>query len=321
MKILVTGCAGFIGSKVCELLLKDGHTITGVDSIGNANDVRLKEWRLSGLKDDPSFTFDRLDISVQHGLSSMFKRDRFEGVVNLAARAGVRGSLEEPLPYYETNLMGTLNLLELCREEGVRKFVQASTSAVYGDGKRPFREAGATDRPLSPYAASKKAAEELCYAYHHAYGLDVAVLRYFTVYGPAGRPDMAVFRFIRWIAEGEPVVLYGDGSQERDFTYVDDIARGTVLALKPLGYEAINLGSDRPVPVRQIICLMQEMVEKKASIEQRPAHPADVNATWADIGKARELLGWEPRVPIEEGLREAVAWYYRNRSWARSICA
>ena len=138
MKILVTGCAGFIGSKVCELLLKDGHTITGVDSIGNANDVRLKEWRLSGLKDDPSFTFDRLDISVQHGLSSMFQRDRFEGVVNLAARAGVRGSLEEPLPYYETNLTGTLNLLELCREEGVRKFVQASTSAVYGDGKRPL---------------------------------------------------------------------------------------------------------------------------------------------------------------------------------------
>ena len=319
MRVMVTGCAGFIGWKVSELLLKDGHTVVGVDSLNDAYDVLLKEWRLSQLKAEPGFTFHRLDITGREGLIQAFQGDSFDGAINLAARAGVRRSLEDPWSYYETNVTGTLNLLELCRENGVGKFILASTSSVYGAGQRPFREDTSTDRPLSPYAASKEAAEGLCYTYHHTYGLDVTVLRYFTVYGPAARPDMAVFRFVRWIMEGEAVVLYGDGSQERDFTYVDDIARGTLLALKPLGYQVINLGSDRPVSVHDVIGLLQDLVGKKARIERRHAHPVDVPATWAAIGKARDLLGWGPEVTLVDGLHHAVAWYRGNRSWARKV--
>jgi nucleoside-diphosphate-sugar epimerase len=208
----------------------------------------------------------------------------------------------------------------MCRAFGVGKFVLASTSSLYGaTTPTPFREDANTDRPLSPYAASKKAAEVLCYTYHYLYGLDVTLLRYFTVYGPAGRPDMSVFRFIRWIAEGEPVVLYGDGAQERDFTYVDDIAQGTVQALKPVGFEVINLGADRPVKLRDMIGMLEGLLERVAKIEQRAAHEADVRATWADISKAREVLDWKPKTTLEEGLRHSVEWYRENRAWAREV--
>ena len=319
MRVLVTGCAGFIGWKVSDQLVKQGHTVVGVDNLNDAYDVRLKEWRLSHLTCQQSFSFHHTDVTQREALAQVGNEDSFDAVINLAARAGVRPSLEDPWIYYQTNLTGTLNILELCREKGIGKFVLASTSSVYGDADRPFREDMPTDRPLSPYAASKKAAETLCHAYHHAYGLDVTILRYFTVYGPAGRPDMAPFRFIRWIAEDDPVVMYGDGSQERDFTYVEDIARGTAAALRPLGYEVINLGSDSPVALRDFINLLQGLLGKKAYIDQRPAHPADVTATWADITKARSLLGWEPEVRLEEGLSRAIEWYRENRGWARDI--
>ena len=215
MKILVTGCAGFIGSRVTRLLLDEGHTVVGIDNLNHAYDVRLKEWRLSKLQKQPSYSFHLLDITNQRELQSLFEGEQqpqalpFDAVANLAARAGVRQSLEDPWAYYDTNVIGTLNLLELCRRSGVRKFVQASTSSLYGDGIRPFRVDQATDRPLSPYASSKKAAEVTCYTYHHLYNLDVTILRYFTVYGPAGRPDMSVYRFINWIAEEKPVTVYG----------------------------------------------------------------------------------------------------------------
>jgi nucleoside-diphosphate-sugar epimerase len=320
MRVLVTGCAGFIGWKVSELLLRDGHSVAGIDSLVNGHDIPLKHWRLSRLEADPRFSFSRLDISHVGALDEAFTNDSFEAVFNLAARAGVRQSVKDPRSYYQSNLTGALNLLEFCRETGVRKFVLASTSSVYGDGQRPFQEDAPTDRPLSPYAASKKAAETLCYAYHRAYGLDVTVLRYFTVYGPAGRPDMAVFRFIASTTEEEPLLLYGDGYQERDFTYVDDIARGTVLALKPVGFNVFNLGSDRPVAIRQVIELVQEIVGKRARILQQPAMPGDVRATWADITRARCFLEWEPKVTLEQGLGQAVAWYQENRTWAREIC-
>jgi UDP-glucuronate 4-epimerase len=195
----------------------------------------------------------------------------------------------------------------------------ASTSSLYGNNERPFREEMPTDRPLSPYAASKKGAETLCYTYHHLYGLDITVLRYFTVYGPAGRPDMSIFRFIRWIAEGEPIQVFGDGLQERDFTYVDDIARGTIAALKPLGYEIINLGGDRPVSLQWIIETLERLLGKQAVWQTQPMHPADVKATWADITKARTLLGWEPQVSVEEGLHRSVEWYLANRDWAKEV--
>ena len=319
MRVLVAGCAGFIGWKVSELLLKDGHVVTGVDGIVPGYDMGLKKWRLSRLQSETGFAFLRLDIADQEALSSVARQEPFDGVVNLAARAGVRQSVEAPRACYETNVIGTLNLLELCRKKQVAKFVLASSSSVYGDGERPSRESQPADQPLSPYAASKKSAEGLCYSYHHLYGMDITVLRYFTVYGPAGRPDMSVFRFTRSIVEDEPLVLYGDGSQERDFTYVDDIARGTLAALVPVGFEVINLGSSRPVSLLRLIELLEGLVGRRARIERRPGHPADVPATWADISKAKRLLGWEPHTPLEAGLQRVVEWYMENREWARGI--
>jgi len=319
VRVLVAGCAGFIGWKVSELLLKDGHVVTGVDGIVPGYDMGLKKWRLSRLQSETGFAFLRLDIADQEALSSVARQEPFDGVVNLAARAGVWQSVEAPRAYYETNVIGTLNLLELCRKKQVPKFVLASSSSVYGDGERPSRESQPADQPLSPYAASKKSAEGLCYSYHHLYGMDITVLRYFTVYGPAGRPDMSVFRFTRSIVEDEPLVLYGDGSQERDFTYVDDIARGTLAALVPVGFEVINLGSSRPVSLLRLIELLEGLVGRRARIERRPGHPADVPATWADISKAKRLLGWEPHTPLEAGLQRVVEWYMENREWARGI--
>ena len=241
-------------------------------------------------------------------------------MLNLAARAGVRSSVGDPWSYYRTNCEGNLNLLDLCRRSGVAKFLLASTSSLYGKHNQPpYGEEIDTNRPLSPYAASKKAAETLSFTYHHLYGIDVSIPRYFTVYGPAGRPDMSVFRFVRRIAEGEPIVVFGDGSQSRDFAFVDDVAAGTVAALRPLGYEAINLGGDRAVPLCAIIEQIAELTGQSPQIEYRPAHPADVSTTWADVGKAARLLDWRPRVAIEEGLRRCVAWYRDNRELARSL--
>ena len=321
--VLLTGCAGFIGSKVGELLLKQGYKVVGVDNLNNAYDVRLKEWRLEQLQQQANFQFHHLDIADKNSLSKVFgNAGPFDAVINLAARAGVRQSLEDPWVYYRTNVIGALNLLELCKDNKVKKFVAASSSSVYGipsESGRPFREDQPTDHPLSPYAASKKAAEGLCYTYHHLYGLDITLLRYFTVYGPAGRPDMSIFRFIKWIAEGEPLILYGDGTQERDFTYIDDIARGTIRALKPTGYQIFNLGNDRPVTIMRLIALIEELLGKKAQIDRRPVHPADVPATWASIDKAKELLGWEPEVNLEQGVKLTVDWYQENRDWAKKI--
>jgi len=292
-----------------------------VDNLNRAYDVRLKEYRLGRLRSRPGFTFLRADISRRDEVVRLAQSlPPVEAVINLAARAGVRYSVRNPWAYMETNVTGTLNLLELCRERGIPKFVLASTSSLYGEGNPvPYREDADTDHPLSPYAASKKAAETLAYTYHRLHGLDVTVFRYFTVYGPAGRPDMAPFRFIQWIAEGRPLRLFGDGSQSRDFTYVDDIARGTVLGLRPLGYEIINLGNDRPHTIRELIALIEEAVGRKAQIVQEPRHPADVQATWASIEKARRLLGWTPTVDLAAGIRRTVAWYMQEREWAAQI--
>ena len=323
-RYLLTGCAGFIASKVADVLLEAGHTVVGVDSLNDAYDPRLKQWRLAQLQPRKNFRFEHLDISDRAALEPLFahhgSEPPFAAVVNLAARAGVRPSVTNPWVYYQANCEGTLNLLEMCRRSGVRKFLLASTSSLYGKHNEvPYREDADTNRPLSPYAASKKAAETLAFTYHHLYGIDVSIPRYFTVYGPAGRPDMSVFRFIRRIAEGEPIRVFGDGSQSRDFTFVDDIAAGTIAALRPLGYEVINLGGDRTVGLSTIIEQIAALTGKKAEIEYRPAHPADVPTTRADVSKAARLLGWKPQVPIEEGLRRCVQWYRDNREMARSL--
>jgi len=324
--VLVTGCAGFIGSKVSEFLLANGHAVAGLDNLNDAYDVRLKKWRLSQLEAKPGFKFHKIDICDRDGLRGVFhshfaiRRSPFDAVMNLAARAGVRQSVENPWVYFDTNVTGTLNLLELCKEFQIKKFILASTSSLYGaNNPLPFREEANTDAPFSPYAASKKAAEALCYTYHYLFGIDVTVLRYFTVYGPAGRPDMSPFRFVQWMSEGRPVVVYGDGIQSRDFTYVDDIAKGTVAALKPVGYEAINLGSDQPIVLMDAIQLIERLVDRRANVEFKPRHAADAMATWADISKAERLLGWRPQTQFEEGVRNLVAWYRDNRSWAMEI--
>jgi len=316
---LVTGAAGFIAARVCELLLADGHRVTGMDNLNDAYDPRLKHWRLDRLKAHSNFLFHEADIGRGDALAPL-EGQNFDAVVNLAARAGVRQSTENPWVYVETNVTGTLNLLEFCRRNRVGKFILASTSSLYGaDNPLPYNEATDTNRPLSPYAATKKGAEALCYSYHHLYGIDVTVFRYFTVYGPAGRPDMSVLRFVQWISEDRPVIIYGDGSQSRDFTYVDDIARGTIAGLRPVGHGIFNLGSDRPVRLMDLLHTVERLVGKEARIEFRPAHPADVPATWADITRAREILGWEPRTTYEQGAGAVVEWYRANRDWVSLI--
>jgi UDP-glucuronate 4-epimerase len=316
---LVTGCAGFIASKVTELLLSQGHEVTGIDNINDAYDPRLKHWRLDQIKGNAGFTFHRLDICDRDRLRNVFNQG-FDAVINLAARAGVRQSVENPWVYFETNVTGTLNLLDLCRKHKVGKFVLASTSSLYGaNNPQPFQEDANTNGPLSPYAASKKAAEVLCYTYHYLYGIDITIPRYFTVYGPAGRPDMSLFRFAQWISKRVPVTVFGDGQQSRDFTYVDDIARGTVAALKPVGYEVVNLGSDQPAVLMDTIKTLEHMLEEKATIEFQPAHAADVLATWANISKAKSLLEWQPQTTLNQGIQNLVDWYQANESWAKDI--
>lgn len=331
LNILLTGVAGFIAGRVAALLLDDGHTVVGLDNMNDAYDVRLKEYRLATLTGRDGFHFLRVDITDRAALREAWTKGSahcggeagsapYDCVVNLAARAGVRPSVDDPWVYMDTNSMGNLNLLDLCREYGVRKYVLASTSSLYGSHNLlPYSEEADTNRALSPYAASKKAAEAMCYTYHYLHKIDVTVFRYFTVYGPAGRPDMSPLRFTQWIHEGRPVHVYGDGLQSRDFTYVDDIARGTILGLRPLVFEVINLGSDRPVGLGDFIALVEKEAGRPAERVYSPAHPADVPATWADISKARRLLGWEPQVQLEEGVARLAAWYRENQEWAREI--
>ena len=318
-KILVTGAAGFIGSKVCEDLLDSGHTVAGIDNLNDYYDVRLKQWRLERLRSHPEFTFYPLDIENYEALRIVFEIEAPEAVVNEAARAGVRYSMENPFVYLTTNANGSLNLLELCRSTGVEKYVFASTSSLYAGQQMPFKEDLPVNTPISPYAASKKAGEAMAYTYHYLYDLDVSVVRYFTVYGPAGRPDMSVFRFIKWIKEGADMEIFGDGTQRRDFTYVDDIAAGTVKALKPLGFEVLNLGNNTPHELNELIKLIEEGVGGKAKKTYREFNKADMDATWANIEKAERLLDWRPRVSLEEGVKRTIEWTDRNWDWLKDV--
>jgi UDP-glucuronate 4-epimerase len=319
MHLLVTGCAGFIGWRVSKKLLGEGHQVVGIDNLNDYYDVRLKQYRLEDLKAHKNFIFYQGDIENLEFLEGVFKKYSFDGVINEAARAGVRASLQNPFVYFTTNALGTLNLLELCKNYGVPKFVLASTSSLYAGQPMPFKEDLPVNTPISSYAASKKSAEVIAYTYHYLYGIDVSVVRYFTVYGPAGRPDMSVFRFIKWIMEEKPLEVFGDGSQSRDFTYIDDIAEGTILAIKPLGYEIINLGNNQPHKLSEVIRLIEEFTGKSAKIENREFHKADLKATWADITKAKELLGWQPKVSLEEGIRRTVDWFKENWHWLKDI--
>ncbi len=316
---LVTGAAGFIGARTAEMLVCDGHKVVGIDNLNDAYDVRIKEHRLAALQKLPGFEFAKIDIAIEDQLAQL-DGYKFDAIVHLAARAGVRASVENPHLFYETNLMGTLNLLELCRKAGIQKFLLASTSSIYGaNPKYPTPETESSSEPLQPYAASKKAAEVLAHAYHYLHGIDVSVVRYFTVYGPAGRPDLAMFRFCQWIHEGRPVRVNGNGEQSRGFTFVDDIARGTILALQPVGFEVINLGGHEVITINGLIALLEELIGCKADVQFGPPNLADMFTNWADVSKAGRLLGWEPQVGLREGVKKLVDWYAAERSWAREI--
>lgn len=320
-RYLVTGAAGFIASVVAEKLLQSGAEVVGIDNMNHAYDVRMKEYRLAKLKDYPGFNFLKLDISDRSLLANdqLLGKD-FKAVINLAARAGVRDSLDDPWVYLDTNATGTLNLLELCKKEGIGKFLLASTSSIYGnDAPLPTPETAPSNKPLQAYAASKGAAEVMAHAYNYLYGIDVSIVRYFTVYGPAGRPDMVMFRFAKWIAEDMPVYLNGTGEQSRGFTYVEDIARGTIAALRPVGYEIFNLGGHEVITINELIANLEAILGKKANVIHNPQHPADMMTSHADVTKAREVLGWDPQVSLKEGIKNTVQWYLDQQSWAKNL--
>lgn len=316
---LVTGAAGFIGARTSEMLIQDGHAVIGVDNLNEAYDPRMKAYRLKRLEALDGFTFRKLDISDKSIVDEL-KGEELDGVINLAAWAGVRNSVRNPWIYVETNTTGTLNMLELCRQGGIKKFLVASTSSIYGeDPPYPTPESASSSEPLQPYAASKKGAEAMAHAYHHLYGIDVTVVRFFTVYGPAGRPDLSIFRFVQWVSEGRPVRVNGDGEQSRGFTYIDDIARGVILALKPLGFEVVNLGGHEVITINNLIKLVEELVGKKADVVHGPPNLADMRSNWADVSKAGRLLGWEPQYDMRSGIEKLVEWYNAERAWAKDI--
>jgi UDP-glucuronate 4-epimerase len=320
MNILITGAAGFVGHKTAEILLAEGHTVIGLDNLNDYYDVALKKYRLSLLQNHKNFIFSESDIESIESLRAIFKEYKIDKVINLAARAGVRYSMENPHIYMSTNAQGTLNVLECMREFEVNKMVLASTSSLYAGLEMPFVETLAVNTPISPYAATKKAAESMAYTYHHLYGIDVSVVRYFTVYGPASRPDMGQFRFMRWIDDEVEIQLFGDGSQSRDFTYIDDIARGTILAMKDVGFEVINLGGgNNPISVNDMIHSLEFLLDKKAKIKNLPFHKADMKVTWANIEKANKLLNWKPEIGLKEGLERCVADFKKNKKFYKEI--
>jgi UDP-glucuronate 4-epimerase len=316
---LITGAAGFIGARTATMLIEQGHTVVGIDNVNDAYDPRIKEYRLKKLQAMQGFKFHHADISEKSSID-LFRNEKIDGVINLAARAGVRFSVDNPWIFLESNVTGTLNMLEVCRQFGCKKFILASTSSIYGENPvYPTPETASSSEPMQPYAASKKGAEALAYSYHHLHDIDVTVLRFFTVYGPAGRPDLAIFRFVKWVIEGEPIRINGDGNQSRGFTYIDDITRGIIAALKPMGYEVINLGGHEVISINGLVTLVEELTGKKANVQYGPPNLADMVMNQADVSKAQELLNWDPQINLRQGIKNLIDWYYAERDWAKDI--
>jgi UDP-glucuronate 4-epimerase len=312
-KVLLTGAAGFIGAKTAEKLLAQNIEVVAIDNLNDYYDIDLKKKRLTPLLAHPHFKFLAIDIEHKGALMGLFNEHKFDVVYNLAARAGVRYSMENPDIYMSTNAQGTLNLLECMKLHKTPKFILASTSSLYAGQAMPFKEDLAVNTPISPYAASKKAAEVMAYSYHYLYGIDVSVVRYFTVYGPAGRPDMSPYIFAEKLLKGEVLPIFGTGNQSRDFTFVDDIADGTILAAKNVGYEIFNLGGgNNPYTLHQMIALMEKESGLKAKLKNEDAIKADMDVTWADITKAKTMLGWEPKISFEEGIKRLMKWHTFN---------
>jgi len=311
MTTLVTGCAGFIGSHVVDKLLGIGKNVVGIDNFDPFYDESIKINNIRHNLDNENFIFYRADIREKAQTEKILRTNDIETIIHLAARAGVRPSIQDPLLYQDVNIRGTMNLLELSNEFNISTFVFGSSSSVYGiNEKVPFREDDPVDKAISPYAATKKACETFCYTYHHLYGTPITCLRFFTVYGPRQRPEMAIHKFTRSIDHGEIIEMYGDGKSRRDYTYISDIVNGIMTASeKKMGYEIINLGNSNVVELRYLIQLIEENLGRSAIIKKMPEQPGDVPVTYADISKAQRLLGYEPEVPIEEGIEKFVQWY------------
>lgn len=317
--IIVTGGAGFIGSHVAELLLNRGESVAVIDEVNDYYDVQVKEANLARLRKagGARFRFYRGDIADKQFIDSVWdKEGNPRRVVHMAARAGVRPSIDDPFAYVHSNVEGTTRLLDIAAQRGNDSFVFASSSSVYGGSKKSvFSETDSVDHPVSPYAATKKTCELLAYTYHHLYKMNIAGLRFFTVFGPRGRPDMAPLKFVDRISRGIPIQQFGDGSSSRDYTYIDDIADGVIRALdRPLGYQVYNLGNGTPTRLLQFIRLVEEATGNKAKIEILPDQPGDVPRTCADISKARTLLGYEPKTPFDQGINKLVEWYNANKN-------
>ncbi|HEX7861052.1 MAG TPA: SDR family NAD(P)-dependent oxidoreductase [Verrucomicrobiae bacterium] len=311
MNFLVTGGAGFIGSNLCERLLRDGHEVWTFDDLNDFYSPARKEKNLRELERSPKFHFVRGDLRDRKAVEDVFSSTRFDQVIHLAARAGVRPSLEEPALYQEVNVVGTTHILEAARSRGVRKITIASSSSVYGvNSKVPFSESDPIFTPISPYACSKLACESLGHVYHHVYGMDIVMLRFFTVYGPRQRPDLAIYKFAGLIEQGKPIPVFGDGSTARDYTFVTDTLDGIVASTqKEFGFEVFNLGESECVTLSRLIELLENALNKKAVINRLPMQPGDVPLTFADISKAERMLGYHPKVKIQEGVDKFIAWF------------
>ena len=315
MNFLVTGGAGFIGSHVCERLLQAGHSVWALDDLNPFYSPAVKERNLREITAlNKPFTFLLSELSDVKSLENLFKQIRFDQVIHLAARAGVRPSLDEPEFFQQVNVEGTVNILEAARRHGVKKVVLASSSSVYGVNKKvPFAESDPVFSVISPYAASKLACEALGHVYHHVYGMDVTMLRFFTVYGPRQRPDLAIHKFARLISAGKPIPVYGDGSTARDYTYISDIVDGVIACTeRKFAYEIFNLGGSETVSLSRLIELLEQAFGKKAIIERHPNQPGDVPLTYADSTKSKNLLNYAPKMKIEQGIPLFVEWFKRQ---------
>ncbi|MGA2246376.1 MAG: SDR family NAD(P)-dependent oxidoreductase [Verrucomicrobiota bacterium] len=315
MNFLVTGGAGFIGSHVCERLLRDGHRVWAFDDLNDFYDPRIKRRNLAEIQaGGKPFEYVPGDLGDIAALATLFSSVRFDQVIHLAARAGVRPSLEQPALYQRVNVEGTVNVLEAARKSGVQKITIASSSSVYGvNAKVPFSESDPIFSAVSPYAASKLACEALGHTWHHLYGMDVVMLRFFTVYGPRQRPDLAIHKFTRLIEAGRPIPVFGDGSTARDHTHITDILEGVMACTqREFGFEIFNLGESRTVKLGDLIALLETALGKKAVIDRQPLQPGDVPLTYADISKARAILGYDPQVRVEEGIQLFVDWFRKN---------
>lgn len=314
MHILVTGGAGFIGSHLIEKLLKDEHTVVCLDNFNDYYDPSIKRQNIKTALTSSNYSLVESDILNVSGLETLFSRHRFDVIVHLAARAGVRPSIEQPLLYERVNVQGTMNLLEQCRIHNVKKFVFASSSSVYGANKKvPFEESDPVDNPISPYAATKKAGELVCYTYHSLYDIDVSSLRFFTVYGPRQRPDMAIHKFTRLIYERKPIPIFGSGKSRRDYTYYSDIVQGILGAISFCkGYNIYNLGESRTIELLRLVELIQDALGIDALLDFKSDQPGDVPITYSNVSKAKIELNYDPQINIEDGIKHFVEWFLQN---------